>query len=165
MAQRCCCVAGARRKLMARVGKGWITVGILATTVGLSIHRFAFSPMPKPTYAELRSKHETVRLDGKEALVVGGTSGIGMGIALRLAEAGAAVTIVGRDPDRAAAIVEQMKSAAPDGTEPQYVSLLLWDRLASAFTWVHTLLFLRTGTHLNSVTVFCYPMLRRVPLN
>ena len=67
-------------------------------------------------------KHETVSLIGKEAIVVGGTSGIGMGIALRLAEAGAAVTIVGRDRTRAAQIVEQMNAAAPDGTAaPQYV--------------------------------------------
>jgi NAD(P)-dependent dehydrogenase (short-subunit alcohol dehydrogenase family) len=69
-----------------------------------------------PTFDELRLKHQTVSLIGKEAIVVGGTSGIGMGIALRLAEAGAAVTIVGRDRTRAVQIVEQMKSAAPDGS-------------------------------------------------
>jgi NAD(P)-dependent dehydrogenase (short-subunit alcohol dehydrogenase family) len=39
------------------------------------------------------------RLDGKSALVVGGTSGIGRAIALRLAEAGASVVVASRTPD------------------------------------------------------------------
>ena len=107
-----------RRQLMARAGKGWLTVGIVAVAAGLTINRFAST---MPTFAQLRLKHEAVSLIGKEAVVVGGTSGIGMGIAVRLAEAGAAVTIVGRNQDRAAQIIEQMKSAAPEGTAPQYV--------------------------------------------
>jgi NADPH:quinone reductase-like Zn-dependent oxidoreductase len=109
---------------MASAGKAWLTVGLLASALGLSIKHFATttrSGIMPPTFAELRVKHETVSLIGKEAIVVGGTSGIGMGIALRLAEAGAAVTIVGRDRTRAAQIVEQMNSAAPDGTAAQYV--------------------------------------------
>ena len=107
-----------RRQLMARAGKGWLTVGIVAVAAGLTINRFAST---MPTFAQLRLKHEAVSLIGKEAVVVGGTSAIGMGIAVRLAEAGAAVTIVGRNQDRAAQIIEQMKSAAPEGTAPQYV--------------------------------------------
>ena len=103
---------------MTRAGKGWLTVGFVAVTAGLTINRFAST---MPTFAQLRLQHVAVSLIGKEAVVVGGTSGIGMGVAVRLAEAGAAVTIVGRNQDRAAQIIEQMKSAAPDGTVPQYV--------------------------------------------
>ena len=43
------------------------------------------------------------RLDGKAALVTGGSSGIGAGIARAMSEAGARVAIVGRDAERLAA--------------------------------------------------------------
>lgn len=49
-----------------------------------------------------------VSMIGKHAVVVGGTSGIGHGIALRLAKAGCSVTIVGRSASRGVAIVESM---------------------------------------------------------
>ncbi len=41
-------------------------------------------------------------LDGKVAFIAGGTSGINLGIAKRLAELGAKVAVCGRDPDKAA---------------------------------------------------------------
>jgi NAD(P)-dependent dehydrogenase (short-subunit alcohol dehydrogenase family) len=40
------------------------------------------------------------RLDGRTALVTGGNSGLGRTMALTLAEAGADVVVVGRDPGR-----------------------------------------------------------------
>lgn len=40
------------------------------------------------------------RLDGKRAIVTGGSSGIGLASAIAFADAGAAVTIVGRDAER-----------------------------------------------------------------
>jgi NAD(P)-dependent dehydrogenase (short-subunit alcohol dehydrogenase family) len=40
--------------------------------------------------------------DGRAAFVAGGTSGINLGIARRLVELGAQVTVVGRDPEKAA---------------------------------------------------------------
>jgi len=46
---------------------------------------------------------------GRQAIVVGGTSGIGHGIAVRLAEANYNVIIVGRDPVRGQSIVDEMK--------------------------------------------------------
>lgn len=50
-------------------------------------------------------------LVGKTAFVAGGTSGINLGIARRLAELGAKVAVAGRDPDKAAAAA---KTIAPD---------------------------------------------------
>ena len=52
-------------------------------------------------------------LAGKRAVVVGGTSGIGRGIALRMAVEGADVTVVGRS-DRG--ILEEMRQHREGGT-------------------------------------------------
>jgi NAD(P)-dependent dehydrogenase (short-subunit alcohol dehydrogenase family) len=51
------------------------------------------------------------RLDGKRALVTGGTRGIGLGAAVALAEAGADVTIAARTADDIATVVNQMAAA------------------------------------------------------
>ena len=53
---------------------------------------------------------------GKRALVVGGTSGIGHGIALQLANRGVNVEIAGRSEARGADILGEMKKANPDGS-------------------------------------------------
>ncbi|MEU8030368.1 SDR family oxidoreductase [Streptomyces sp. NPDC049099] len=50
----------------------------------------------------------------RTALVLGGTSGIGLGIARRLAADGARVTVASRDPDRAARTARDLRSALPD---------------------------------------------------
>ena len=51
------------------------------------------------------------RLDGKRALVTGGTRGIGLGAAVALAEAGAAVTIAARTAVDVEAVVNEMAEA------------------------------------------------------
>ena len=51
------------------------------------------------------------RLDGKRALVTGGTRGIGLGAAVALAEAGAAVTIAARTASDVESVVNQMADA------------------------------------------------------
>ena len=40
------------------------------------------------------------RLDGQKALITGGNGGIGLGIALGMAEAGANVAILGRNTEK-----------------------------------------------------------------
>jgi NAD(P)-dependent dehydrogenase (short-subunit alcohol dehydrogenase family) len=50
------------------------------------------------------------RLDGKRALVTGGTSGIGLGCAVSLAEYGAHVTLAARNVDRMQNTAEEMRA-------------------------------------------------------
>jgi NAD(P)-dependent dehydrogenase (short-subunit alcohol dehydrogenase family) len=53
-------------------------------------------------------------LGGKTALVTGGTSGLGLAIAVGLAEAGAAVTVGSRDESKVAAAVELLRGTGPE---------------------------------------------------
>ncbi|MCF7550637.1 SDR family NAD(P)-dependent oxidoreductase [Pseudonocardia sp. WMMC193] len=55
-------------------------------------------------------------LGGRVALVTGSTQGIGHAIAVRLAEAGAAVVVNGRDGSRVEAAAKQVRDAVPDAT-------------------------------------------------
>jgi 3-oxoacyl-[acyl-carrier protein] reductase len=50
-------------------------------------------------------------LDGRRALVTGGTAGIGLEVARRLAAAGASVAVVGRDARRADAAADELRGA------------------------------------------------------
>lgn len=50
-------------------------------------------------------------LDGRRALVTGGSRGIGLAVARRLVAEGAAVTISGRDDDRLASAAEELRGA------------------------------------------------------
>lgn len=53
----------------------------------------------------------TFRLDGKRALVAGGSSGIGLACAVALAEAGAVATVAARNTGKVQAIVDEMTAA------------------------------------------------------
>ena len=60
----------------------------------------------------VRKAQRHLSLHGKHAVVVGGTSGIGHAMAVRLAQANANVQIVGRNKQAGLAIVEEMKRAS-----------------------------------------------------
>ena len=60
------------------------------------------------------------RLEGKRAVVTGGGSGIGRGAALRFAEEGAEVAVVGRSPENIAETVEMVREAG--GTASSHVA-------------------------------------------
>src|SRR5258706_4518538 len=49
-------------------------------------------------------------LTGKVAIVTGGNGGIGLGMAKGLAAASASIFVVGRNPDKNAAAVEELKA-------------------------------------------------------
>jgi gluconate 5-dehydrogenase len=61
-----------------------------------------------------RSLQQLMRLDGRNALVIGGSGEIGATIAQTLAELGASLGLAARNPDRCAAIAERL--AAEHGT-------------------------------------------------
>ena len=70
------------------------------------------------TKADVHQDNLKVKLPTHHALVVGGTSGIGEGIAKRLAKAHVNVTIVGRDAKRGAEIVQQLEGLG--GSQHQF---------------------------------------------
>jgi hypothetical protein len=92
----------------------FVCVGLALATLAAAIAFTAFKEEPMALTAA-RARNIEVSLRGKTAVVVGGTSGIGRGISVRLAKAGAAVTIVGRSAKRGEAVLEEMRAAAGDG--------------------------------------------------
>src|SRR5258706_3332609 len=59
------------------------------------------------------------KVSGKVVVVTGGTSGIGEATAYKLAEAGAKVILVARDPEKAAPVLEKIKAA---GGKAKFIS-------------------------------------------
>ena len=57
-------------------------------------------------------------LDGKVAVVTGSTSGIGRGVAVRLASLGARVMVHGRDADAARVTLQAMAAGGGEGGGP-----------------------------------------------
>lgn len=60
----------------------------------------------------IRARNNAISLLGRRAVVVGGTTGIGRGIALRLARANATVTVVGRNAAAGEQLVQEMNGVS-----------------------------------------------------
>ena len=80
-----------------------------------------------------------MNVTGKKAIVLGGTSGIGLATTLRLAALGATVVAVSRNPDRAAELPAGVTTAACDVLDEAALAALLssvapYDILVSAAT-------------------------------
>ncbi|MGA2409467.1 MAG: glucose 1-dehydrogenase [Candidatus Binataceae bacterium] len=66
-------------------------------------------------------------LDGRVAIVTGGNGGIGRGIAIGLASAGAAVAILARNPDKTRTIIDELRAT---GARAYAIALDVTDRAA-----------------------------------
>lgn len=66
-----------------------------------------------PPIASVMSSHSNWRLDGRRALVTGGSSGIGLATAMELAGLGADLVLVARNPDRLQQARDEIRSASP----------------------------------------------------
>jgi 2-dehydro-3-deoxy-D-gluconate 5-dehydrogenase len=75
-------------------------------------------------------------LTGKVAIVTGGNGGIGLGMARGLAEAGAAIAVVGRDEAKSAAAVDELKQS---GTQALAITADVTDKAAVAAMTERTL--------------------------
>jgi NAD(P)-dependent dehydrogenase (short-subunit alcohol dehydrogenase family) len=67
--------------------------------------------MNATTWPPTPSLHELIDLSGRVALVTGGARGLGYGCARRLAEAGAAVVLLGRDEERIEGAAARLREA------------------------------------------------------
>eukprot|EP00906_Rhabdomonas_costata_P023365 RCo033629 len=65
------------------------------------------------SFSAIRARHASVSLAGKLAVVVGGTSGLGQGIAERLARADCSVVVVGRSAQRGQEVVQRISALSP----------------------------------------------------
>lgn len=65
-----------------------------------------------PSFKELSSKNADIDISGQRALISGGTQGIGAGIALRFALAGASVWLIGRNEAKAGEVMETLRKAS-----------------------------------------------------
>jgi retinol dehydrogenase 12 len=82
------------------------------------------------------------RMDGKVCLITGATNGIGLEAAKALAQQGATVVLVGREPGRIEAALAQVRQAAPgakvESLQADFTSLKEVRALAEAFKARHS---------------------------
>ncbi|KIW05847.1 uncharacterized protein PV09_03050 [Verruconis gallopava] len=73
--------------------------------------------------AQARKENEALDLTGKTAVVAGGSQGIGAGVAVRFAQAGANVILVGRSRDRLEKTISDARRAARSADQKlEYIS-------------------------------------------
>lgn len=95
-----------------------IRVVVLCVVVGLTAHWTILSSRGEnmATLAKMRAAHKQLSLASRpRCVVVGGTNGIGRAIALRLAQAGGSVTVIGRSRESGESVVAEMTARHPSG--------------------------------------------------
>jgi 5'-hydroxyaverantin dehydrogenase len=94
--------------------------------------RGPLQPEPPSAKVDFKEKYDVSTLKNKVALVTGGATGIGQGIAIALAEAGAYVTIADIN---VADAEETVKTITEAGHKAQFVhtDVCSWDALVAAF--------------------------------
>jgi NAD(P)-dependent dehydrogenase (short-subunit alcohol dehydrogenase family) len=73
--------------------------------------------MPSLSKLQLTSVVDKLSLNGKNAIVYGGSSGIGMGTAIVLAKKGCSVTLIGSNLKKCEAALEKLKEVQPPESE------------------------------------------------
>jgi NAD(P)-dependent dehydrogenase (short-subunit alcohol dehydrogenase family) len=96
------------------------TLVVIGSIVAVSSLAYQLNHMSSLSAVIARNTQNAAAFAGKRAVVVGGTSGIGQGIAVRLAKANMKVTILGRDAVRGAQVLQEMKTAG--GTEHEFIA-------------------------------------------
>jgi 2-dehydro-3-deoxy-D-gluconate 5-dehydrogenase len=97
------------------------------------------------------SKGELFDLNGKVAVVTGGNGGLGRGIALGLARAGAAIAVLGRNEAKNSAVLEELRDVGVPCMAVT-VDLTRRDELAPALGAVEGKLQEETGDRQKQVT-------------
>lgn len=95
-----------------------IRVVVLCVVVGLTAHWTILSSRGEnmATLAKMRAAHKQLSLASRpRCVVVGGTNGIGRATALRLAQAGGSVTVIGRSRESGESVVAEMTARHPSG--------------------------------------------------
>lgn len=90
-----------------------VVVFLIPILVSLIIHKAPFLHHSMALSAA-RTLNQNANFMGRHAVVVGGTAGIGKGIAVRLAQANFTVTIVGRNAEQGSQVIEEMKRYSPN---------------------------------------------------
>lgn len=62
----------------------------------------------------------SLKLSGSNVVVLGGTQGIGAGIAIRFAELGSSVLVIGRNETAGNTVVNTMRGASADSSEAKF---------------------------------------------
>jgi NAD(P)-dependent dehydrogenase (short-subunit alcohol dehydrogenase family) len=74
--------------------------------------------------AQARKANAGLDLTGKTAVITGGSQGIGAGIAIRFAQAGAQIIVVGRNQERLEAVISAARKVAKSTTQKfEYISV------------------------------------------
>jgi len=93
-------------------------LGGLAAVVAVAVGIFLYKESQASTlYATWHAANSKLNLKGKNVLVVGGTQGIGAGVATRFAQLGASVAIAGRNEKLANELIENWKKEQKESSQ------------------------------------------------